>query len=949
MNVVFKVGQWVWSKQHQQAGKIIESSSLWGEDFCRVWFVQIDSLVKIDNYQLCFLSEKYACTADTIAYVAAAARIAACHNEDVLLAPIGSNVIALPHQLKALNRVMSKPQVRYLLADEVGLGKTIEAGLVMRELKLRGLVRRILVVAPKGLATQWLSEMQIHFNENFQLLLPGEFESTAENTWAKHEQVICTMDSIKPLEKRSGWDFTKIATYNKQRFDDVIAAGWDLIVVDESHRLQGSTDTVARFKLGQGLADAAPYLLLLSATPHQGKTDGFHRLMSLLDRDAFPDEASITQERVKPYVIRTEKRHAIGADGKPLFLPRRTQLISVAWAAKHGPQRDLYDAVTEYVRVGYNQALAAKQNAVGFLMILMQRLVVSSPSAIKATLERRLDVLNKPSLATQTSLMTEEDWEELDGQQQVDELLNSQELSKIRVGSLKNEVQEVQWLLSIANQCVENSIDAKADALLELITQLQREENDPNLKVLIFTEFVSTQKMLANFLTSRGMSIATLNGALNMQERKQVQLRFAQNTRILISTDAGGEGLNLQFCHVIINYDIPWNPMRLEQRIGRVDRIGQQHVVRALNLVLEDTVEHRVREVLEEKLAIILEEFGVDKTSDVLDSAQAAHLFDGLYTGALQNPDAIDEEIEKALQELKLQAKVSQDSKQLFADNAPIDIQQAELLKHHPLPFWVERMTLKFLNASNGAVFNANESSWRLCWPDGETWSDCIFVGERAAIDPTTTHVTIDLPKIRSLIQCLPTWVPGQIIPCVSIPTIPDSVDGIWSLWQITLSASDLDFSDKYARQTTFLPVYISREGKSFSATAKRVWEALLSNDAMISQPSPGNDYEAIFEDVKATAILAGGDAFRLLKQRHVEAISQEREKANYAFDARRRAIDRVGLLEVRNYRLIQLEQEIEVWRESMKFREQATPELKALLILNISATFSALKNGRDD
>ena len=937
MDAAFTLGQWVWSEPHQQAAKVIEASSLWGEVFCRLWLAQTDTVVKVAQHHLKPLAQMSRCSAAHIAYVAAAARVAASHNEDVLLAPIGSNVTPLPHQLKALNRVMSKPQVRYLLADEVGLGKTIEAGLVMRELKLRGLVRRILVVAPKGLATQWLSEMQMHFNENFKLLIPSEFANITDNMWLKHDQVICPMDSIKPLEKRRGWDAAKINQYNKQRFDDVMAAGWDLIVVDESHRLQGSTDSVARFKLGQGLADAAPYFLLLSATPHQGKTDGFYRLMSLLDREAFPDEASITQERVKPYVIRTEKRQAIDAEGKPLFRPRRTQLISVAWGVKHGPQRDLYDAVTEYVREGYNQALATKQNAMGFLMILMQRLVVSSPSAIKATLARRLDVLNKPALATQSSLMTEEDWEELDGQQQVDQLLNSSELGKARIGSLKKEIEEVQWLLNIANQCVENNIDAKADALLELITNLQREENDPNVKVLIFTEFVTTQTMLAKFLADRGMSIVTLNGSLDMQERKKVQQQFAQNTRILISTDAGGEGLNLQFCHVIINYDIPWNPMRLEQRIGRVDRIGQQHVVRALNLVLEDTVEHRVREVLEEKLATILEEFGVDKTSDVLDSAQAGHLFDELYTGALQNPHAIDEEIEKALRELKQQAKASQNSKQLFADDSPIDTHQAEQLKHHPLPYWLERMTLNYLTSKDVNAIEPNGLAWNLHWPDGDYWESCVFSGELTATNVMLNLVTLDQPKIRQLVQYLPEWRAGQTIPCVSIPTIPDSVEGYWSLWQISLAAEG-----QGDVQTSYFPVYTSIEGKCFPATAKRIWEALLSNNAAIhAQPLIEGDPIQIFEQARVEAITLGSERFEVLKQQHLDAITQERAKSEYAFKARRRAIDRLGLPHVKAYRLAQLDQEIEQWSINLVRKKSVLPELKALLLLKIVPTMA--------
>ena len=257
-----------------------------------------------------------------------------------------SHVIPLPHQIHALSRAISGDRVRYLLADEVGLGKTIEAGLVMRELKLRGLVRRILVVSPKGIATQWVAEMQTHFNEQFQLVLgddigtlqrlspvmshesrvPGLFDSqlATRNPWTLFDQVIVLLDSVKPMDKRRGWTAERVAEYNRSRFEDLVTAGWDLVVVDEAHRLGGSTDQVARYKLGKGLAEAAPYVLLLSATPHQGKTDAFHRLMNLLDDDAFPDMDSVSRERVAPYVIRTEKVTVGMTNGMSVENPRKT-------------------------------------------------------------------------------------------------------------------------------------------------------------------------------------------------------------------------------------------------------------------------------------------------------------------------------------------------------------------------------------------------------------------------------------------------------------------------------------------------------------------------------------------------------------------------------------------------------------------------------------------------
>ena len=341
---------------------------------------------------------------DRLSYVSAAARIADSLERDALVAPLEGTVIPLPHQLLALQRAISGDRIRYLLADEVGLGKTIEAGLILRELKIRGLVRRILVVAPAGLVLQWQSEMKSHFNEDFRLILPGSLSALRqagaidenENLWRMHHQVICPLDSVKPIDSRRGWSQEQLARYNRERFEDLVSAGWDLIIIDEAHRIGGSTEQVARFKLGDALSQAAPYLLLLSATPHQGKSDAFRRLIGFLDADALPGDDAISREAVAPFVIRTEKRRAIDAEGNPLFKPRFTQLVPIEWGAAHAEQRALYDAVTEYVRDGYNRAIKEKQTAVGFLMILMQRLITSSTAAIRTSLERRLAVLDLP-------------------------------------------------------------------------------------------------------------------------------------------------------------------------------------------------------------------------------------------------------------------------------------------------------------------------------------------------------------------------------------------------------------------------------------------------------------------------------------------------------------------------------------------------------------------------
>jgi len=213
---------------------------LWGQKTCRVWFPAQNAIVHIPADQLTPIENTPGINSEQLTFIATAARIADTLTQDTLLAPIESSVIPLPHQIQALTRATSNDQVRYLLADEVGLGKTIEAGLIIRELKLRGLVQRVLVIAPKGLVTQWVAEMKTHFNEDFRPLLPGDFSgfrriSGEENPWRSHNQVICPMDSVKPLEKRRGWSQAKVSEYNQDRFDGVTTAGWDLIIVDEAH------------------------------------------------------------------------------------------------------------------------------------------------------------------------------------------------------------------------------------------------------------------------------------------------------------------------------------------------------------------------------------------------------------------------------------------------------------------------------------------------------------------------------------------------------------------------------------------------------------------------------------------------------------------------------------------------------------------------------------------
>ena len=918
--------------------QVTATNDLWGQSTAVAWLPDRNATVRIRTSQLQPISEVPPLSAEGISYVAAAGRVADVLERDALVAPLESPVIPLPHQINALSRAMDGDGVRFLLADEVGLGKTVEAGLILRELKLRGLAKRILVVAPAGLVMQWVTEMRTHFDEDFRPVIPGEFAAWRKfagvddecNLWQLHDQVVCPLDAVKPIDTRRGWTAERIGTHNRERFEDLVTAGWDLVIIDEAHRMGGSTDRVARHRLGEALSKSAPSVLLLSATPHQGKTDNFRRLMSLLDPDAFAGDDSIRQECVAPFVIRAEKRAAVDAEGAPLFKPRRTQLVHVAWTAAHRDQRALYQAVTEYVREGYNQALREKNAAIGFLMILMQRLVTSSVRAIRTALERRLEVLDL--LPGQGSLFDEEFsewWASLDVQQQLDEGLGR------RIEGFKNERAEVEVLCSAARRCEAKGPDAKARELLDQIRSLQQEEKDYELKILIFTEFIPTQAMLAEFLSARGFSVVRLNGSLDMDERREVQQAFAGEAQVLVSTDAGGEGLNLQFCHVVINFDLPWNPMKLEQRIGRVDRIGQQHVVRALNFALEDTVELRVREVLQTKLATILTEFGVDKLADVLDSEEGGVDFDELYRNAVMQPDAAEAKADELAERVRAKAAATQDGLSVLGSPTEPDTSIARKIAHHRLPYWTERMVLGYLQSRDDqpALAEADDIGYRLRWPDGFTQRRVVFSRSEAERSGTTL-LTLENPRVRSLATMLRPFAPGQSLESITLDGISDKVAGIWSLWKITVSVH----TDGPLRM---MPLFISDEGRTLVPTALAVWDRLIapsgSAESIRGSAVVGSEAVEAYERSRAEAEIRGHALYSDLLDVHRRRHERQRQTELRAISSRRAAVERLGLPQVRESRMRDLEREEAQIQERLADQNKTLPDLCAMLVVRIA------------
>lgn len=621
--------EWAWMPGLGEPVEVLARTELWGRAVAEVVVTSTQRRLRVDAKDLAALSTRRWAKAELM-WRSAATRALALAAEGEPLVGARGGVSLLPHQLATLERALAMDPVRLAICDEVGLGKTISAGAIFSEMKARGRLQRVVVVAPKGVQLQWIAEMSDRFGEEFVRVGPeGLPVDSGIDPWRVFDQVVCSIDAVKPLRRRAGWSPEQVDAHNAARFRALVDAGWDMVIIDEAHHVAGSTEDVARHRLAVELAASATHLLLLSATPHSGKSDGFRRFLGLID-DRFTHGLPVQRSTVAPCVARTEKRRAVDHHGMALFQQRETSIRTAPYTDR-ALERELYEAVTEYVRNGWNAAKRDGRNSAAFLVLLMQRLVSSSTAAILAALQKRSAALGEGG--DQLSLFVDrgEDWAELTGEDQYEILVNA------KGPAWATERAELTGLLRLAKDAAAAGADAKVRAFFDLLADLRRSERDPNIKVLVFTEFVPTQDMLLELLSEAGVPAVSINGSMGLSERALAQDAFRDKAQVLVSTDAGGEGINLQFAHVVVNWDLPWSPSRLEQRIGRVDRIGQTHVVRAFNLVCEHSVEARVLEVLNRKLEVILDELGADKRGDILESA--TRRADELWTAAIVDPD----------------------------------------------------------------------------------------------------------------------------------------------------------------------------------------------------------------------------------------------------------------------------------------------------------------------
>lgn len=866
-------------------------------------------------------------------YVCVAAKIKEEIAQKHILAPYESSLIPLPHQILVLEKVMQGVQTRFLLADEVGMGKTIEAGLVLKEKKMRGEVKRVLLVVPKSAMLQWQSELKEHFGESF-FIYDSEFISSMAKTfasfeaeeelnfWRQHNQIIVSSDALRPLEYRVGWSQEKVDEYNKYRLEAVVNADFDMVIIDEAHKMGGANSQVSRFKMAEVLCNSVPNLLLLSATPHRGKSDHFRRVLQLIDADAFSGEGMPTIQEIQPYVMRSEKRFAVDYDGKKLFNKRSTIRFEVELDPfRHSNQIALYEHITNYVRVCFGRAKSKKKNATGLVMVMLQKLASSSTAAILSALKTRLYRLENEQ--------DEDDLGEygLDKGYEIDEDLVISDYSvQSSFSSEPDEKTMLRTLIYEAEMCMNAEQDAKATALIGKMSELRTKHNDPNMKFLVFTEFCQTQDYLIHFFASNGFVCSKVNGGMSLDERKNALIKFKEECPIMVATDAAGESLNMQFCYTIINYDMPWNPMALEQRIGRVDRIGQKHEVEAYNMLTNNSVDSRIYEIIVEKLDLIMEELGIDKTSDVLDSTIDVKQINHLYLQSLLNPKRMEFAGESWLCDIKSKLndyRATEGSLPTISEDE-INARSAAEVKYSPLPIWLESLMMLFCQ-TYGFQWKKNLL--------GVTQYDFgkigilkgVYDADKLVDNPDAEQVTLQHPLVKKMLSEIDGGQQSQMPVLQSFES--SETPGYLTIWKVS-AKNDNESRETYSAQ------FITDQGRVFAPYANTLWNKLVQDDMAFRQigwqpydefvtdnDHLRNNLHAIFHRMEE-GIQAGVATIAQNKLRSLE-FTENRLK-------------RIGIENIRDAKMRRLRIEKDDWMNAFQKASHVVPDLKHIITIRI-------------
>jgi superfamily II DNA or RNA helicase len=599
-----------------------------------------------------------------------AMRLALAHEYDPYFTLSIARVDPLPHQLEAVYDYFLKlPRIRFLLADDPGAGKTIMAGLLIKELKIRGLIKRILIVSPANLTFQWQREMQDKFKEHFEVLRSDILRANyGSNPWQEKNQIVTSMPWVSIIEDAK---------------ESLLRSHWDLVIVDEAHKMSAYSQdhkTMA-YQLGEALSDRTDHFLLMTATPHKGDPANFSLFLRLLDKDVYADIKSLEEAMRRheaPFYLRRVKEAMVTFPDpdtgkvKSLFTRRLVRTIEFEIDSD---EWDLYNSLTEYVQEQSIKAAeddSARGRALGFTMAMLQRRFASSIYALRRSLERIRDkrekVLKDPEGYRQMQIFKKvpEDYDELpeEEQQKIFDDLESV-VASIDPDALKEEIFQLDKLIDQARLLEQREVESKLQRLKEVLKE-QGVFADPKMKLLLFTEHKDTLEYLAGDgkdgrplgkLREWGLSVTQIHGGMKIGDRDTAGTRinaeriFKEDCQVMAATEAAGEGINLQFCWFMINYDIPWNPMRLEQRMGRIHRYGQEKDCLILNFVSIKTREGRVLQKLFQRIEQIEKDLDPQNTGkvfnvlgDVLPANQLERMLRDMYAN-ITSEDAIKSRI----------------------------------------------------------------------------------------------------------------------------------------------------------------------------------------------------------------------------------------------------------------------------------------------------------------
>ena len=622
------------------------------------------------------VSDAFRADANLVRLVAEAHRLQHAYLFNPIFATETSLIDPLPHQFIAVyEHLLKHYPLRFLLADDAGAGKTIMTGLYIQELLLRQQVKRILIVPPAGLIGNWERELRVCFRLQFRILSSADAANTNPFTNPENRLAIMSLDTLRQ---------DRIQEYLLE------AQPYDLVVFDEAHKLSaryesdGTIDKSKRYELAERIAAQQRNLLLLTATPHMGKDVAYYFLWRLLLPEHLAAQKAFTRlpdKEKSKHLLRRMKEEMVTFDGKPIYPPRRSQTI--AYPLKQGEisEQSLYDAVTAYCEKYFDLAGQYNRSAAKMAMMILQRRLASSTFAVLQSLIRRAEKLKNTlrnlkdgRLSTEAleraqaklsdidirDEKTGDEEESIGGKEeaeQVDEELERATAARSTV-ELETEIAHVENLVELARKVYNLKSESKFENLWEALTEY------PDTKVLIFTEHRDTMNFIVERLEALGFTgkIAQIHGGMKYSEREEEVefFRASNGAQYLVATDAAGEGINLQFCWLMVNYDIPWNPARLEQRMGRIHRYKQTRTVVLLNLVAEGTREGRVLKVLLEKMQKMREELNDDKVFDVIGQQFSEISLKALITKAI-----IENQTDASIQTINTQFTLENIQRQL--------------------------------------------------------------------------------------------------------------------------------------------------------------------------------------------------------------------------------------------------------------------------------------------